>query len=127
MRRLLNLNESSLVFVKIISLLLVLIPAILYAVVLLSSEVSIIRIILMRMIKVSFVAGVFVSIGFLVLIVVEQMQDHYFDVEYKKQRCQKLLLANGDYECQYCGNQKVRKNDKTCSVCGKEFASIRSK
>ncbi len=127
MRRLLNLNQSSMVFVKIIGFLMVLIPAILYGIVLIWNETKIIRALFLSTIKVSFVVGAFVFIVFLVLIVVEQIQDHYFDDQYQKQRSQKVALATGYYECQYCGNQRVGENDKTCNVCGKEFGLARSK
>jgi hypothetical protein len=127
MRRLLNLNQPSVVFVKLIGFFLALIPAVLYGILLLWSETGIIRTLLLSIIKVSFVVGAFVFIVFLALIVLEQIQDHFFDIQYQKQRCQKVLLANGYYECQYCGNQRVREHDKTCDVCGKEFALVRSK
>jgi uncharacterized paraquat-inducible protein A len=127
MRRLLNLNLSSIVFMRVIGFLIVILPALLYGILLLWRRTEIISTILLRMIHVSFVAGAFVLVVFLVLIVVEQVQDHYFDAQYQKQRGQKILLANGYYECQYCGNQRVQENHKTCEVCGKEFTSARSK
>jgi hypothetical protein len=127
MRRLLNLNQPGVVFVKLIGFFLVLIPSVLYGIVLLWLETGIVRTLLLSIIKVSFVVGAFVFIVFLALIVLEQIQDHFFDIQYQKQRCQKVLLANGYYECQYCGNQRVREHDKTCDVCGKEFALVRSK
>ena len=104
-----------------------LLPAVLYGIVLAWGRTGIISTLLLSMIKVSFVAGAFVFIVFLVLLVVEQIQDHYYDVRYQKQRSQKVLLANGYYECQYCGNQKVRENDQSCNICGKEFSLERSK
>jgi len=125
MRRLLNLNPSSIVFVKVIGFLIVILPAVLYGILLLGGRVGILRTILLSTIRVSFVAGTFVLVVFLVLIGVEQVQDHYFDAQYQKQRSQKILLANGYYECQYCGNQRVQQNHKTCEVCGKEFTSAR--
>ncbi len=127
MRRLLNLNQLSTIFLKVIGFFVVLLPAVLYGVVLVWGRTGIITALLLSMIKVSFVVGAFVLIVFMVLIVVEQAQDHYYDVHYQKQRSQKVLLANGYYECQYCGNQKVRENDKSCNVCGKEFTLERSK
>jgi predicted membrane protein len=127
MRRLLNLNQSSMVFVKVIGFLVVLIPAILYSFVLIWNEIKIIKTLFWSMIKVSLVVGAFLFIVFLILIVLEQIQDHYFDDQYKKHRSQKVSLANGYYECQYCGNQRVGENDKTCNVCGKEFGLAQSK
>ena len=114
-------------FVKIIGFFMLLIPAIFYGIIVVWSETGIIRTLLWGMIKVSFAVGTFIFMVFLVLIVLEQVQDHYFDAQYQKQRSQKVLLANGSYECQFCGNQRVRENDKTCDVCGKEFASEGSK
>lgn len=122
MRRFLNLNQASTIFLKVIGFLVVLLPAALYGIVLVWSGTGIITDLLLSMIKVSFVVGAFVFTVFLMLIVVEQIQDHYYDVRYQKQRSQKLLLANGYCECQYCGNQKVRENDEICNVCGQGFA-----
>lgn len=127
MRRYLNLNQPGTIFLKIIGFFVVLLPAVLYGIVLAYGRAGIISTLLLSMIKVSFVAGAFVFIVFLVLLVVEQIQDHYYDVRYQKQRSQKVLLANGYYECQYCGNQKVRQNDQSCNLCGKEFTLERSK
>ncbi len=127
MRRLLNLNQPSTIFLKVIGFFVVLLPAVLYGIVLAWGKTGMITTLLLSMIKVSFVVGAFVIIVFLVLITVKQVQDHSYDVRYQKQRSQKVLLANGYYECQYCGNQKVRENDKSCNVCGKEFTLERSK
>jgi uncharacterized paraquat-inducible protein A len=127
MRRLLNLNQPSMMFVKVIGFFMVLIPAVLYGIILLGSKTEIIRTFLFSMIKVSLGVGAFVFVVFLILIVVEQIQDHYFDARYQKQRSQKVLLANGYYECQYCGNPSVLENDKTCNMCGKEFGLARGK
>ena len=122
MRRLLNLNQLSTMFLKVIGFFVVLLPAVLYSIVLVWSEAGTITTLLLSMIKVSFGVGAFVFIIFVILIVIEQIQDHDYDVRYQKQRSQKVLLATGYYECQYCGNQKVQENDKSCNVCGKEFA-----
>ena len=122
MRRCLDLNQPGVVFVKVIGLLMVIIPAVLYGIRLLWGQTENVRILLLSMMKVSFAAGGLVFAVFLALIVAEQIQDHDFHVQYQKQRDQKVLVANGYYECQYCGNQKVRANDAACNVCGKEFA-----
>jgi uncharacterized paraquat-inducible protein A len=122
MRRLLNLNQPSTMFLKVIVFFVVLLPAILYSIVLVWNETGTITTLLLSMINVSMGVGACVFIIFLILIVIEQIQDHYYDVRYQKQRSQKVVLANGHYECQYCGNQKVQENDKSCNVCGREFA-----
>ena len=121
MRRILNLNQPSTMFLKVIGFFVVLIPAVLYGILQVWSGTESIANLILSMIKVSFAVGAFVFIVFLVLIVAEQIQDHYCNIEYQKQRNQKILLANGYYECQYCGNQKVREHDKSCNVCGKEL------
>jgi uncharacterized paraquat-inducible protein A len=113
-------------FLAVIGFFVVLLPAVLYGIVLVWGGRGIITDLLLSMIKVSFVIGAFIFLVFLVLIVVEQIQDHYYDDRYQKQRRQKVPLADGYYECQYCGNQKVKENDKSCNVCGKEFTLERN-
>ena len=90
MRRLLNLNQPGAIFVRLIGLFMVLIPAILYGIVLLWSGAGFVRTLMLSMIKVSFVVGGFVFIVFMILIVVEQIQDHVFDAQYQKQRILKI-------------------------------------
>jgi len=98
----------------------VVIPAVLYCALLLLKQPEI-NIILRSMIQISFTIGATLFVILIGLIAVEQVQDHYFDVQYQKNRDRKLPLADGNYECQYCGNQKVKESDKTCRVCGKEL------
>jgi uncharacterized membrane protein len=119
MRRILNLNQSSAVFVKLIVLFVGIIPAISYSILFLSNEVGDESAFFHRLIRVSFSIGVLIFVVFLVLLIAEQIQDHWIDIEYRKNQNQKLPLANGKYECQFCGNQKLTENDKTCRVCGK--------
>ncbi len=126
-RRLLNLNQPGTMFLKAIGFFIVLLPAVLYAIVMAWSGTGILAALLWSMIKVSFLLGVLVLFVFLVLIVVEQIQDHFYDARYQKQQSQKVLLPDGYYECQYCGNRKVREAEKSCSVCGKEFEFVKSK
>lgn len=127
MRRFLNLNQVSTIFLKVTGFFGLLLPAVLYVIVLAWTGTGMIKNLLVSMIRVSFIVGASVFLVFLVLIVVEQIQDHAYDARYRKQQGQKVLLADGYYECQYCGNQKVRENDKSCHVCGKEFALESSK
>lgn len=120
MRRILNLNQPGATFLKLMGLFIVGIPAVLYCAPLLVGKPEI-TIVLRSMIGISFTIGVFIFVLLLVLIIVEHIQDRYIDVQYQKTRAQKLPLADGNYECQYCGNQKVKENDKTCQVCGREL------
>jgi hypothetical protein len=107
------------VFVKIFGLFAVAIPILLYCVLLWVSDVELIRTYLLTAIRVSFAIGILGFVVLLVLIIAEQIQDHYIDIQYQKSRDRKLPLADGNFECQYCGNQKVTENDKTCWVCGR--------
>ncbi len=125
MRRILNLNQPGLVFAKIIGLFVAVIPAVLYGILLLINETEIVGMILAA-IRISFTAGAVVFVILLVLVIIEQIQDHSIYIEYQKNRAQKLPLAGGNYECQYCGNQKVKENDKTCRVCGRELKQAKS-
>ena len=120
MRRILNLNQPGIVFVKIIGLFIVVIPVLLYCTVLLLNNIGVTGI-LLGVIRVSFAIGVLAFVVLLALIAVEQIQDHYIDVQYQNNRGRRLPLANGDFECQYCGNQKVKESDKICWVCGREL------
>jgi hypothetical protein len=120
MRRILDLNQPGIVFAKIIGLFIVVIPALLYGISLLLHKVEITSI-LLRLIKISLAIGTLVLVVLLLLIIVEQIQDHRFDARYQKNRGKKLLLVNGNYECQYCGNRQVKEKDKTCQVCGREL------
>jgi hypothetical protein len=120
MRRFINLNQPGIMFVKVIGLFLVLIPVVLYGI-LLASRTGSVGALLLILIHGSFGIGAMVFAVFLALILAEQVQDHFLDIQYQKQRGQKIVLATGQYECQYCGNRRVQANDKTCAVCGKAF------
>ena len=124
MHRFLNLNQPGLIFVKVIAFFTGLIPGILYGIAQISNETAIIRSLLVSVVNVSFLVGGFVLIVFLLLIVIEQIQDHSFDAKVQKLRKYKVLLANGYYECQYCGNRRVQENDKACKVCEKELEKL---
>ncbi len=126
MRRLLNLNQPGAIFVKMIALFLIIIPAVLYFITLLPGKVATTGI-LLSAIKVSLAVSGFISVILLILVIVEQVQDHYIDVQYQKYQGRKLRLANGNYECQYCGNRWVKENDKTCQVCGRELQQTTGK
>jgi len=121
MPRLLNLNQSGIQFVKVIALFGGVIPAVLYGISFGLGLADIHLIFLSSAIKISFAIGLIVLIVFLFLIIAEQVQDHYLARLYEKNRGRKLPLADGNYECQYCGNRKVQEVDKTCQVCGRDL------
>jgi hypothetical protein len=72
-------------------------------------------------------AGVTAGIGALlllvlgVLLIIEALQDRAMEVSYHKQRCVRLPVGNGYYECQYCGCRRVKEEDRACPVCGREL------
>lgn len=119
-RRILNLNQPAVTFLKLIGLFAVATPAVLYGS-LLFWEQPAIHIVLRRMMEISFTIGAVLFVILAGLIAVEQVQDHFFDLRYQKHRDRKLPLANGNFECQYCGSQQVKEKDKTCRVCGKDL------
>ncbi len=120
MRRILNLNQPGAVFLKLIGLFIVMVPAVLYAGLFLLNDEEIIHT-LRSLIRISFAIGALTFVLLLVLIIAEQIQDHRIDIHYQKNRDRRLPLADRYYECQYCGNQKVKEHDKICLVCGKEL------
>lgn len=120
MRRILNLNQPSVTFLKMIGLFAVVIPAVLDCALLLLKQPEI-RILLRSLVNISFTIGAILFVLLTGLIIVEQIQDHYIDVQYQKNRGRKVPLDNGNYECQYCGNRKMQEKDKICEVCGKEL------
>jgi hypothetical protein len=103
-----------------IGLFAVAIPAVLYGILLFWKQPEV-SLFLRSMLETSFTIGAVLFVILAGLIAVEQVQDHSFDLRYRKHRDRKLPLANGNFECQYCGNQQVKEKDKTCRVCGKDL------
>lgn len=77
---------------------------------------------LLRLARVSVAAGLGLLGLFLLLVLVEQVQDARYDRAYRRQQARKLALPGGGYECQYCGNRQVGAADRRCSVCGRKLA-----
>ncbi|MDA8217066.1 MAG: hypothetical protein M0Z94_05545 [Dehalococcoidales bacterium] len=65
--------------------------------------------------------GAAILLGFLLLVVAEQIQDRLFDAAYRRNHHKRLPAADGYYECQYCGNRRVGEHERTCSVCGRKL------
>jgi hypothetical protein len=76
---------------------------------------------LLSWMRISFGIGAALLVGLAVLIGVEQVQNHYLYRRYLKERQRPISAADGDAECPFCGNRKVRDFEKYCSVCGKEL------
>jgi hypothetical protein len=118
MKRKLNLNEPSARIMAGIGLFLVAIPVVLTVSGFLLRAANIQIDMLDDLRNGSFAIGLILGAGFIVLIVVEQIQDQRMDAAYRRNRSQKLPLPGGGYECQYCGNRKIRAHDTCCPVCG---------
>ena len=65
--------------------------------------------------------GLVLLFGFCILLVIELKQDSKINRYYLEHKNTKSLLKNGNYECQTCGNCKVRAKDTFCSLCGTQF------
>ncbi len=112
----LNLNELSSKIIAVIGLFLVVIPVVLsVSALLLSAPTGILE----SLRNGSLVVGLILGAGFLVLVIVEQIQDHAMDAAYRRNRDRKVPLPGGGYECQYCGSQRIRARDTCCPVCGR--------
>ncbi len=121
MRRILNLNEVSTKFLIAIALLVGAVPALLWLFSLLLAAAQLSTRIDLDLIEASLILGGLLLVVFLLLIVLEQVQDHYLHRVYLKSRGQRIRLANAEAECPFCGNRQVPAFEKRCSVCGKEL------
>jgi uncharacterized paraquat-inducible protein A len=73
-------------------------------------------------IKLSSAIGVSILLFLAILLAIELKQDKRINATYSKNKNTKIELPNGYYECQNCGNQKLRKDEKICPVCGISFS-----
>ncbi len=122
MRRILDLNQPSILFLKLIALFGVVIPVALFLGAWALDAHGISTSPITVVICASFLVGVALLAILLGLIILEQIQDHWFDLHYQRHRHQKMLLPDGYYECQYCGNRQVHAQDTTCAVCGRKLS-----
>ncbi len=122
MRRILNLNAVGGKFLMAIALLLGAIPALLWLVSLVLRAAHVDTMIIPDLIKLSMLLGRVLLADFLILIVLEQVQDAYLHRVYLRGRGKRIRLANGAAECPYCGNRQVQEFEKRCSVCGRDLA-----
>jgi len=77
--------------------------------------------VLLFAIPISVAAGIGVFILFILLLAIEFTQDRFLDHYYRQIQNRKIRISGESYECQYCGNQKVRVSDKRCAICGKDL------
>jgi hypothetical protein len=118
-KRWLDLNGVSGKFLGAIGLFGGLIPAALYLLGLPLAARDMSRAPLILLTKISAVIAACILIVFIVLIIVEQVQDALYHRAYLKRRGVRLPAADGYYECPYCGNRRVDAEDRRCAVCGK--------
>jgi len=71
--------------------------------------------------RVSLGIGLLISLFFVVLLTVEFHQDKMIDKNYAVLRKTKQAIGNGQYECQSCGNRKIKELDEECGICGVTF------
>lgn len=119
MNRLLNLNEVSVPFIVVIALFTLLLPALLYLLFLFLGMMQVQWLFLITLMRSSVGLG-FVLLGvLLVLIIDEQIQDRAIVRVYDRNRSKRLNAPGGLFECQYCGNRRVRAEQHCCEICGK--------
>jgi uncharacterized paraquat-inducible protein A len=104
-----------------ISVLTIVVPIALYIGFMLLGQFGINGIALKSAIRISIAIGLALLALFVLLLIIEGVQDHFQNVRYTGNKSQRLRLANGYYECQYCGYQKVRASDRRCPVCSKDL------
>ncbi len=77
----------------------------------------------MAWIYLSLAAGLFILLSFSVWLTIEFHQDRMIEQKYADIRKTKMLLENGVYECQSCGNRNIIITDNRCSICGVVFCA----
>ncbi len=70
---------------------------------------------------ISLLIGIGMAVVFTIMLLIEFRQDRLLNNYYAKRRAIKVLLKNGVYECQNCGNRKVTVQDTNCHICGIYF------
>lgn len=71
--------------------------------------------------KASVILGVIILLFLFVLLKIELYQDKKLDEYYRANAQSRLPLKNGLFECQICGNIRVKSGQKSCIVCGTNF------
>lgn len=105
----------------VISVLTIVVPIALYIGYMLLGQFGINGIALKSAIRVSIAIGLALLALFILLLIIEAVQDRIQNARYIKNKSQRLRLANRYYECQYCGYQKVHASDRRCPVCLKDL------
>jgi hypothetical protein len=93
------------------------IPLILFGI----EKVLVIGNVLIPLIKISIGIGLFILAVFTGILIIELNQDKKLNSQYYNKRYSKIKLSDANYECQNCGNLKLKKDDKDCNLCGIKF------
>lgn len=103
----------------VIGLLGIVLPLLLYGLSLLLQAVHLPYAFAQRLMVVSLALGGALLVAFIILLIVEQIQDARLYQVYRRGREKRLLLPDGHYECQFCGCRALREFEHICPVCGK--------
>ncbi len=71
--------------------------------------------------KISLILGFMILLYLFVLLKIELFQDKKLEEYFKVNKKTRVALRNGLYECQNCGNTRVKSEQKSCIVCGTNF------
>ncbi len=122
MRFKLNLNGPGATFCALIGIFTIVIPIGLSAADGLLSLTSGNRELIPLLIGLSFGVGLTLLVLFIILLLIEWVQDRHLDTVHRRNRHRKLPLSAAHYECQYCGNRQVKADDRYCRVCGRALS-----
>lgn len=65
--------------------------------------------------------GAAVLLGIAIWLIIESIQDAYWEKHDMMERYSYKKVREGVYECQNCGNRNVKKGAKSCEICGCRF------
>lgn len=71
--------------------------------------------------QISLAVGCLLAVLLFAFLVVELNQDKRINKFYAKNKRRKLPIGNNQYECQYCGNKRLKASDVSCNICGIKF------
>lgn len=71
--------------------------------------------------KISFGIGILILVIFFIWLQIELYQDNKLNENYESDKNKKLIVGKDTFECQACGNRRVRQSDKNCNICGNKF------
>lgn len=71
--------------------------------------------------KISVAIGLLILLFLFLLLKVEFYQDKKLERYFENNKNTRLLLHNGLYECQACGNREVKQEQERCDICGACF------